>query len=568
LELLKDEIGASFSLFKGTLYRRCGEYDLAEENLLELTGNIKFASKRNIQLTKLYVERCEFTKAVEIAKQAVDNAASVDSDRSWCERLKKIRELNHLWEGAQFKVYVCDPKANSNRIIRLACLFLKEFQEFTGGPPKAVVYTAWEASLLSNERFLDGVFGATATRNALPPHNFEEVLELNLFDDPRMTASFLEARVLSVSKLKKVLATIGLRNGLAIDDKTLDALKDLRCKSNAISSLLDLYSSTHDTENASIQMYKKLLNQDVSFSADWRTLAESFCLSQLSGDVLEMYVASKWRLACFEGRDEVVAFFSLLKNARSEDIGLDFERLENLQAFEALRCSCNSIVSQSFWDYGKVNIFLNEVDASLQPHQSLPAKKVEACLLSMRARVLTAQAEKSGDETKLNMAKDFLLKALSKRSNFVDALLAGGHLYTVQCIRHNNANLDPVESCAQAMKLYSAALAAICDQKKNNAGILDAMLEDFKKLFELIESRQKNAIDLVYRDLAAAAVGCRRGSSPKHCAKSLRSFKVFLSPECKKFQETVREKTEEQRGNLFKQLNNICTFQNGEEGLF
>jgi hypothetical protein len=168
----------------------------------------------------------------------------------------------------------------------------------------------------------------------------------------------------------------------------------------------------------------------------------------------------------------------------------------------------------------------------------------------------------------MEQVESLSLKALSMRSNFVDALLARGHLYTVQWGGGNRANRDPVESCMRAMKLYRAAFAAICDQKKNKTGILDTMLQDIEKLFNFMESRQKSASLLLHRNLAFAAVGCGSGNSGKDVTKSLRDFRFFLSPECQKFQKMVCENTKEQRGVLFKQLNNICTVQNGEEALF
>jgi hypothetical protein len=168
----------------------------------------------------------------------------------------------------------------------------------------------------------------------------------------------------------------------------------------------------------------------------------------------------------------------------------------------------------------------------------------------------------------MEQVESLSLKALSMRSNFVDALLARGHLYTVQWGGGNHANRDPVESCMRAMKLYRAAFAAICDQKKNKTGILDTMLQEIEKLFNFIEWHQKSADPQFYVDLSAAAVGCGYGSSKNDCTKSFRDFKFFLSPECQKFQKKVCENTKEQRGILFKQLNNICTVQNGEERLF
>jgi hypothetical protein len=392
---------------------------------------------------------------------------------------------------------------------------------------------------------------------------------MNSFEDPSMVASFLEARVLSVSKSKKLLATIGLGNGPVIDDEALEALDAFTGQNKAISSLIDLYKSRYDNERQPTnQQYKKLLNRDVSLSPDkHKLLAESFCLSQLSPYAKRKYVASKWRLACFEGNDGVMAFLGFL--CQSEDIELDYELLKKLEVFEALRCSCDDIVhAHSVQSHGQAMIFLDKVDALLQERQRIPSKKVEACLLTMQARVLTAQAERNGDGKAWNKAKVCLLKALNKRSNFVNALLAGGHLYTVQCISGNNANRDPVESCMQAVKLYQAAFAAICDQKKNKTGILDTMLQEIEKLFNFIEWHQKSADPQFYVDLSAAAVGCGYGSSKNDCTKSFRDFKFFLSPECQKFQKKVCENTKEQRGILFKQLNNICTVQNGEERLF
>jgi hypothetical protein len=401
--VLKDEIDASFSFFKGTLFRRCGEYDLAEKHLLELTDNIKFTSKRNIHLSKLYVERCDFTKALEIANQGAESAASEDSKQSWRERFNTIQKLKKLWDASQFKVDPGDPRLNSDLFMRRSVEFLQRFEAFTGRSPKTIVYTEWEASLLSNDRFLSGIFGATTTRDLRLPKNFEQALEMNSFEDPSMVASFLEARVLRMLKWKKLLANIGLGNGPVIDDEALEALDAFTRQNNAISSLMDLYKSRYDAEDKPTnQQYKKLLNQYVLLSPDQRKLAESFCHSQLSGNAMKEYAASKWRLACFEGRDEVVVFNGLLGNAHS---GLDFELVEKLQAFEALLCSCDGILAHSSESYDKAMIFLNQSNALLQERQRLPSKKVEACLLTMQACVLTALAERTGDETAWNKLK-------------------------------------------------------------------------------------------------------------------------------------------------------------------